>query len=136
VAIRTTNFEILPAILPIDDVTLISAAEVSSSEDTRKLRQPSYRGAFILLDLNQFTITQQPMSFLLLLLSVGPAESHRAHCSLSRLIMLNPAFSSPVHFQRCSMSERRERPLLAKGEIMGEKWPTKFNLTNTTSAHL
>jgi hypothetical protein len=51
VAIRTTNFEILPAILPIDDVTLTSVAEVNSSEDPRKLRQLSYRGAFILLDL-------------------------------------------------------------------------------------
>jgi hypothetical protein len=57
---------------------------------------------------------------------VGPAESHREHCSLSRLIVLSPAFSSPAHLQRRSTSERRERPILAKRGIMGEKWPAKF----------
>jgi hypothetical protein len=31
----------------------------------------------------------------LLLQSVGPAETHLAHCSLSRLIVHSPAFSSP-----------------------------------------
>jgi hypothetical protein len=50
---------------------------------------------------------------------VGPAESRRAHCSLPRFIVLNPAFGFPVHLQRCSASERHERPLLAKGGIMG-----------------
>jgi hypothetical protein len=67
---------------------------------------------------------------------VGPAETHRVHCSLSRLIVLSPDFSSPVHLQKRSTSERRERPLLAKGWMMSEKWPTKFSLTNTTSTYL
>jgi hypothetical protein len=26
-------------------------------------------------------------------------------------------------------TRRRERPLLTKGEIMGERWPVKFSLT-------
>jgi hypothetical protein len=39
-------------------------------------------------------------------------------------------FSSPVHLQR------RERPLLAKGGSMGEKWPVKFSLTNANSTSL
>jgi hypothetical protein len=33
--------------------------------------------------------------FLLILLSVGPAESRLTHCSLSRLIVLNPVLVSP-----------------------------------------
>jgi hypothetical protein len=41
-----------------------------------------------------------------------------------------PSFSSPVHLQRRSKLERHERPLLAKAELMGEKWQTKFSLTN------
>jgi hypothetical protein len=40
---------------------------------------------------------------------VGPAESHRAHCSHSRLIVLSLDFSSPVHIQRRFTSERRGR---------------------------
>jgi hypothetical protein len=64
----------------------------------------------------------------LLLLSEGLAESHLAHCSLSRLIELNPALvphSSPevIHVRR------REKPILAKAGITGEKWPVKFSLT-------
>jgi hypothetical protein len=35
------------------------------------------------------------ITLLLLLLSMGPAEFRLAHCSLSRLIVLNPVFSSP-----------------------------------------
>jgi hypothetical protein len=35
--------------------------------------------------------TYLPTYLLFLLLSVGPAESHLAHCGLSRLIVLNPA---------------------------------------------
>jgi hypothetical protein len=51
----------------------------------------------------------------LLLQSVGPAETRLAHCNLSKLIVLSPVFGSPVHLQRRSTSEWRERPLLAKG---------------------
>jgi hypothetical protein len=51
------------------------------------------------------------------------------------LLCLAPLFSYPVHLQRRSTSERRESSLLAKGEIMGKKWPTKFSLTNTTSTY-
>jgi hypothetical protein len=42
--------------------------------------------------------------YIVVLLFVGPAESLLAHCSLSRLIVLNPAFSSPVHLQSRSKS--------------------------------
>jgi hypothetical protein len=60
--------------------------------------------------------------------SVGLVESHLAHCSLLRLIVLNPALvphSSPeVHHVR-----RHERPLLAEGGITGEKQQVKFSLT-------
>jgi hypothetical protein len=35
---------------------------------------------------------------------VGPAYSRLAHCSLSRLIELNPV-CFPVHIQRCSTSD-------------------------------
>jgi hypothetical protein len=49
---------------------------------------------------------------------------------------INPAFGSPVHLQRRSTSERRERPLSAKGGTMGEKWPIKFSLKNATSTSL
>jgi hypothetical protein len=38
----------------------------------------------------------------------------------------NPAFSSPVHLQRCPMAEQHERPLLAKGGTMGKKWLTNL----------
>jgi hypothetical protein len=66
--------------------------------------------------------------------SVGPAETHLANYSLSRLIVLNPALvprSSPeaLHVRR------RERSLLAKGEIMGAKWPVKFSLTMRLPHH-
>jgi hypothetical protein len=39
------------------------------------------------------------------LLSVGPAESRRMHCSLPRLIVLTPCFDSPVHLHRRSTSD-------------------------------
>jgi hypothetical protein len=71
---------------------------------------------------------------LLLLLSVGPAESRLAHCSLSRLIVLNPALvprSSPEALH----ARRREILLLAKGGIMGEKFPVKFSLTKRLPCH-
>jgi hypothetical protein len=71
----------------------------------------------------------------LLLLSVGPAESHLMHYSLPMFIVLTPLLvprSSPeaLHVRW------RERPLSAKGGSMGEKWPIKFSLTNATSTSL
>jgi hypothetical protein len=48
-------------------------------------------------------------------------QPFKAYCA-------KPRFSSSVHLQRRSMSDS-ERPLLAKGGIMGEKWPVKFSLT-------
>jgi hypothetical protein len=73
------------------------------------------------------------MVCVLLLLTVGPAESayalqpFEAYCA-------NPALvphSSPeaLHIGR------RERPLLAKGGLTGEKWPVKFNLTVRLPRH-
>jgi hypothetical protein len=61
---------------------------------------------------------KMPMTTFLLiiiLLSVGPAETHIAHCSLSRLIVLNPALVPPFIFRgtprqtewETSISERR-----------------------------
>jgi hypothetical protein len=41
-------------------------------------------------------------------------QPFEAYCASS-------GFSFPVHLQRGSTSERRERPLVAKGRIMGEK---------------
>jgi hypothetical protein len=63
------------------------------------------------------------------------AESRLTHCSLSTLIVLNPLLvprSSPeaLHVRR------RERPLLAKQGIMGEKWPVRFSRKNATSTLL
>jgi hypothetical protein len=52
---------------------------------------------------------------ILLILFVGPAESRLMHCSLPRLILLTPLFGFPVHLQRRSTSERRERPISTKG---------------------
>jgi hypothetical protein len=71
---------------------------------------------------------------LFLLFSVGMAETRLTHCSLPRLIALNSVLvprSSPeaIHV------ERRERLLLAKGGIMGEKWPVKFSLTMRLPRH-
>jgi hypothetical protein len=78
---------------------------------------------------NMRYLSKPHQTVLLLFQSVGLAETHRAHCSLSKLIVPSPAFSSPIHLQRCSTSERHDRPLSAKGRIMGKKWPTKFSLT-------
>jgi hypothetical protein len=65
----------------------------------------------------------------------GSAESRLAHCSHSRLIVLTPLLvprSSPEALH----ARRRERPLLAKGGIMGEKWPVKFSRNNATPTSL
>jgi hypothetical protein len=56
----------------------------------------------------------------LLLLSVGLAETRLTHCSIPRLIVFNPVLvprSSPEAFH----VEQLQRPLSAKGGIMGEK---------------
>jgi hypothetical protein len=42
---------------------------------------------------------------LFLLLPVGPAEFRRTHCSLPRLIVLNPLFGSRIHLQSRSTSD-------------------------------
>jgi hypothetical protein len=64
----------------------------------------------------------------------GLRKPRLAHCSHSRLIVLNPALvprSSPevLHVRR------RERPLLTKGGIRSEKWPVKFSLTLRLPRH-
>jgi hypothetical protein len=63
--------------------------------------------------------------FLLLLirLSVGPAGNPPSTSAVEAVCIKPSLFSSPVHLQR------REKPLLAKGGIMGEKWPVKFSQT-------
>jgi hypothetical protein len=70
---------------------------------------------------------------LFLFLSVGPAESRLAHCSLSRIIVLNPALVPP--FISRGAPRQRERPLLAEEGIMGEKWPVTFSLTMRLPRH-
>jgi hypothetical protein len=74
-------------------------------------------------------------SALLLLLSVRPAESRQANCSLSRLIVLNPALFPPRSSPEALHVRPRERPLVAKRGIMGEKWPVKFSLTVRLPRH-
>jgi hypothetical protein len=59
----------------------------------------------------------------------GRREPRLSHFSLRGSLYSNPCFSSPIHLQRRTTSERRERLLLAKGGIMGEKWPVKFSRT-------
>jgi hypothetical protein len=54
---------------------------------------------------------------LLLLLTVGPMESRLVHCSLTRLIVLNPVLVSPSSPEPLHV-RRRERPILAKGGII------------------
>jgi hypothetical protein len=54
--------------------------------------------------------------------SLQPTE---AYCA-------NLAFWFPRSSQEALHVRRRERPLSAKGETMGEKWPVKFSLTNAT----
>jgi hypothetical protein len=54
----------------------------------------------------------------LLFLYAGTAESRLAHCSRPRLIVLNPVLVSP--FISRGAPRQTERPLLAKGGIMGE----------------
>jgi hypothetical protein len=72
---------------------------------------------------------------LLLLVSVGPAEPRLVHCSLSRLIVLTPLLVPPSSPEALHI-RRRERLLLAKGGITGEKWPVKVSRNNTTSTSL
>src|SRR5215468_569695 len=49
------------------------------------------------------------------------------YCSLHRLIV-QPRFRFPCSSPEALHISRRERPLLAKGGIMGEKCPIKFSL--------
>jgi hypothetical protein len=70
----------------------------------------------------------------LLLLSVGPAESLLTHCSPPRLIVLTPLYF-PCSSPEALHVRRRERPLSAKGGIMGEKWPVIFSLTMRLPRH-
>jgi hypothetical protein len=59
---------------------------------------------------------------------VGPVEIPPSALLPFEADCTNPAFSSSVHLQRRSTS-RCERPLLAKGGMMGEKWLLKFSKT-------
>jgi hypothetical protein len=47
---------------------------------------------------------KEERKYLLLLLSVGPAESSLMHFSLPRFTVLTPLFGSPVHLPRRSTS--------------------------------
>jgi hypothetical protein len=58
---------------------------------------------------------------LLLLLSVVPAGPRLMHCSLPRLIALTLHFGFPLSSPESLRVRWRERPLSAKGGIMGEK---------------
>jgi hypothetical protein len=76
----------------------------------------------------------QPQGRLLQLISVGPAETRIKHRNPQRFIVLNPILV-PRSTPEALHVEWRERPLLAKGGIMGEKWPVKYSLTMQLPRH-
>jgi hypothetical protein len=59
------------------------------------------------------------------LLSVGPAESHLAHCSLSMIIVVTPLLV-PSFISSGAPRQTAWETSLVKGENMGEKWPVKI----------
>jgi hypothetical protein len=66
----------------------------------------------------------------LLLLSVWPAETPPGALQPFEAYCAKPRLSQEALHVR-----RRERPLLAKGGIMGEKWPVRFSLTVRLPRH-
>jgi hypothetical protein len=73
-------------------------------------------------------VTWQPVTGGLSSLLCGTAEIPPSAMQLFESKCAKPRFCFPVNLQRHSTTDGM-RPLLAKGGIMGEKWPIKFSLT-------
>jgi hypothetical protein len=60
----------------------------------------------------------------------GPAETPPIALQPSRPFVLLTPFLVPHSSPEALHARQRERPLLAKGGSMGEKWPVKFYQSN------
>jgi hypothetical protein len=79
-------------------------------------------------------LTPSVIAQVLLLISVGPGKTRLMDCSHPRLIVLNRVLV-PHSSAEALHVERRERPLFAKGGIIGQKWPVKFSVILRLSHH-